>query len=191
MALTVWLLTLPAAVRFYYPLLRGSAHAPDAVKVAEWLRTPYRERTLNLSMIGGQFTSKELKHYSEVRSLRPWPPRLSAVLAVLLLVALGVHRPDRRELQRGLQRGLALCLVLFATTQIAACLDWRTVFAALHQPLFGDHSWRFGRAAYSLQLFPERFWRWLYLLIFAAPLLALGAGDLILKISLVLRPQRA
>ncbi|MFO1498475.1 MAG: hypothetical protein U1G07_08805, partial [Verrucomicrobiota bacterium] len=89
MALTVWLLTLPAAVRFYYPLLRGSAHAPDAVKVAEWLRTPYRERTLNLSMIGGQFTSKELKHYSEVRSLRPWPPRLSAVLAVLLLVALG------------------------------------------------------------------------------------------------------
>lgn len=176
LAAAVWLLTVPAVFDVYYPLVRPSADASDARALMEWLSTDYRARSLQLAVKGGTLTEKELRHYLDVRRVLRWVPRAALGAAMLAVVLMAVIKPSR-ELLRAVQwRAFGLWGALLLVCGGIACWDWKLFFAWMHQPFFGDRSWRMPRNSYSLALFPASFWRITAACVLLAPALTLLAG---------------
>ena len=158
-ALALCLLTAPAVFGWYYRSLHVSAHDRDAEAVVRWLSSTYRQRSLALAVSEGKLQPKELRHYADVREVFRYFPRLAAgfgLLSVLLLVA---GRPGWPFLAAAQWRGFLCWIALVLALGGLALWDWQLFFAWLHHPFFGDESWRLSDDAYSLQLFPMKFWR--------------------------------
>jgi uncharacterized membrane protein len=175
MAVTLWLLTSPALFSRYYPPLHISRHTRDAEAIVKWLSTSYRTRSLNLALTSGQLSSKELHHYADVRQVFRWFPRLATGFLIGLLALVTLARPVLPALARAQWRGLLVWSFFWLILGGAAWWDWNWFFARLHHPFFGDTSWRLPDAAYSLQLFPARFWRLAVTAVALGPLTVLGA----------------
>jgi integral membrane protein (TIGR01906 family) len=180
MLLAVSLLISPSCFQKYYPLLRISNHTADAQAVVDWLSTSYRQRTLSLALAEGQFSSQELQHYADVRRLFRWFPKLTVAGAVVFLVLLAAIRPSRKIVIDSQRRSMFVSLLILLTVGTLALWDWKLLFALVHRPFFGDVSWRLPNSAYSLQLFPARFWQWTLGVILIAPVA--GAGSVILVV---------
>lgn len=184
MALAAWLLTLPAAFGVHYSLLRPSAHNADAKAVVQWLRTEHRTRSLNLALRDGKLTDKELRHFQDVRQQFPWFGRTALAAAALTALLIVATRPSREAFAAVQWRALWIWAALLLFFGGTAVWDWKLFFAWMHQPFFGDRSWRMPRNSYSLVLFPASFWR------FAAAWVLLAPGFTLLAGWIALRPKR-
>lgn len=177
-ALAAWLLTLPAFFRVYYPLLRFSEQSSDAERVVRWLSGDQRQRSLNLALSGGSLTARELEHYEDVRQLFRWFPRATVGFALLTVLVIAACRPSFEALAAAQSRGLIILAALFVFLGAFAWWDWKLLFAWIHQPFFGERSWRFQKDSYSLLLFPARFWRFAIGCVLLGPGLVLGFAAL-------------
>lgn len=178
MALAAWLLTLPAFFGVYYSLLRPSAHDADATAVVQWLRTEHRTRSLNLALSDGKLTDKELRHFQDVRQQFPWFGRTALAAAALTALLIVATRPSREAFAAVQWRALWIWAALLLVLGGFAAWDWKLFFAWMHQPFFGDRSWRMPRNSYSLVLFPASFWQVTAACVLLAPGLTLLAGCL-------------
>lgn len=178
MALAAWLLTLPAAFGVYYSLLRPSAHSADARAVVQWLRTEHRTRSLNLALRDGKLTDRELRHFVDVRQQFPWFGRTALAAVILAALWIAVARPSRGAFAAAQRRALWIWAALLLVLGGLAVWDWKLFFAWMHQPFFGDRSWRMPRSSYSLVLFPASFWKFTAACVLLAPGLTLLAGCL-------------
>jgi len=180
-ALAVWLLTCPTFFRLYYPALRVSPHARDATTVVHWLSSSYRTRSLNLALQEAKMGPQELQHYSDVRSVFRWLPRVAGGLALLIALLVLGFRSLRGRLLSAHYCGLILWLICLLSVGGLAWWNWAAFFAWVHHPLFGDRSWRLPRGSYSLVLFPASFWRMMAATVLLAPALLLGLAALQLR----------
>ena len=130
-ALTVWIFTWPPVFRYYYPILQDPASLPQASAIVEWLASDHRERTLNLA-VDGKLSSAELHHYSDVRRVFRWFPRVvfgaSSLLALLLLVT----RPSLQTFQSAQIKAIVWWGTFLVLAGGLACWNWKAFFALLH-----------------------------------------------------------
>jgi Protein of unknown function (DUF1461) len=110
-------------------------------------------------------------------------PTIVFELALATVVLALAWRPPRRLLAAAQWRGLLFWAALLAGIGGLAWWDWPRFFAWVHHPFFGDRSWRLPDDAYSLVLFPTRFWRILAAAVLASPVVALGLTGLFLRLS--------
>src|SRR5689334_21588409 len=118
-----WFLTLPAVFKTYYPALQDSHRDRDAEAVVRWLSTSHRERTLNLSLVNGRFGPKELRHYSDVRRVFAWFPKLALIFGLSAGAVLFWGRPSRQFVTAAHKRAAILWLVLVVGTGAVAWWD--------------------------------------------------------------------
>lgn len=104
----------------------------------------------------------ERAHLADVRH---WLGLAWAVLALSGLGLLGSAvraspRPGRREaLAEALRAGSLLTLLLLLLLAIAAFMDFRGSFRAMHHVLFPADSWFFDDGTWLVERFPADFWR--------------------------------
>ncbi|MHC1764848.1 MAG: DUF1461 domain-containing protein [Verrucomicrobiia bacterium] len=178
MALAAWLLTLPAVFGVYYSLLRPSAHTADAKAVVQWLRTEHRTRSLSHTLRDGKLTDKELRHFSDVRQQFPWFSRTALAAAGLAALLVARTKPSHEAFASAQSKAFWIWAALLLVLGGLALWDWKLFFAWMHQPFFGDRSWRMPRSSYSLVLFPASFWQFTAACVLLAPGLTLLAGCL-------------
>ena len=183
MALGVTLLSAPSLFRVYYSWTSTSPHEQDALTIVQWLSSSHRERSLRLAVTGGTLTEKELKHYSDVRRFIQQLPALVTGWAALTAIIIAVFRPSRPFLAATAKRAFSAWLLLVLGIGMVAWLDWKTFFALIHQPLFGERSWRLPDHSYSLRLFPPKFWQITSAIVLLAPGLALLLMGLALRLA--------
>jgi uncharacterized membrane protein len=169
MASTIWLLTSPALFRWYYPRLNFSSHTHDAAAIVDWLSTDYRERTLGLATHDRKLDMQELKHYSDVRRVFQRFPELIAILAAATILSVLSSPAPRQTIRSAQAWGLLLWGGFLLCAGGLALWDWERFFALVHHPFFGDVSWRLSDDAYSLVLFPARFWGFAMTAVLLAP----------------------
>jgi integral membrane protein (TIGR01906 family) len=134
----------------------------------------------DLSFENGQpvYNARELSHMVDVKNtvtaaLNVWYGSL-IVLAVLGVWAwLGGWR---KEYKRGLGRGGWLTVILLGTIVLLVMLSFGLVFVAFHNVFFAAGTWTFEYSDTLIRLFPERFWRDIFLLVGGLTL----AGGLVL-----------
>lgn len=136
-----------------------------------WQRTSFRERSLNLALRDGQFSQKELKHYSDVRRWLQRVPLLATFLPTALAVASLTFKTSRADRLRVHKTGLIVWLIVAGLAGVIAWWNWQGVFALVHRPFFGERSWRLPNSAYSLALFPPVFWSAAFGLVLLSPAL--------------------
>ncbi|MEW6156499.1 MAG: DUF1461 domain-containing protein [Verrucomicrobiota bacterium] len=155
--LAIFLFSRPAVFSFYYRWLHEQGEFQDAQRIVDWVSG--KRPALPLPLMGGQLTPKEIRHYEDVRQLFEKVPG-AAVLAAIVGALIVYGARERRELFAAAQvRALILFSLFLMASAALAWWDWKTFFAWVHQPFFGSTSWRLGRGAYSLQLFPKAFWQ--------------------------------
>jgi hypothetical protein len=175
LSVALCLLIWPPIFDKTYRALGVSAHPRDAATVVRWLSSSDRERSLNLALTEGQAGPKELHHYSDVRRLFRWFPRLALGAAAGLALVLVSGQASRGLLAAAQWRGFWIYAGLMIVLGGLAWWDWKLFFAWLHHPFFGDTSWRLPKGSYSLQLFPTSFWRRATAGVLLAPALGFGA----------------
>jgi uncharacterized membrane protein len=174
MAVAIWLLTSPALFRLYYPVLHISPHTHDAIAVVDWLSTNSRERSLGVAMQDRRLDNRELKHFSDVRRVFGHFPKAMAVLGAIMALLLLAGRGRLATIALAQKRGLICWSLLLLIIGGFAWWDWQRFFAWVHHPFFGDVSWRLPDEAYSLVMFPARFWRLAVIAVLLTPALAFG-----------------
>jgi hypothetical protein len=175
LSVALCLLIWPPVFGGIYRAVGVSTHPRDATTVVRWLASADRERSLNLALTEGQVGPKELHHYSDVRRLFRWFPRLALGAAVGLALVLASGQASRRLLAAAQWRGFWVYAGLIMVLGGLAWWDWKLFFAWLHHPFFGDTSWRLPKGSYSLQLFPTSFWRVVTAGVLLAPTVGFGA----------------
>jgi hypothetical protein len=170
-----WLLAQPILFGGYYPILSGAPYRNDATRLVRWLHSSEPESALESGFRHGRLRAKEVKHYADVRKLfqRLKLSLLMTTLGAAAVMAIG--RPSVAFLGQVQARALALLLLATAFGSLLAWWDWKTFFAWIHYPLFGESSWRLGRSAFSLALFPADFWRNTGLFLMSVPLIGVVA----------------
>jgi hypothetical protein len=169
MLLSAWLLFRPSLLAIYYPRLVSQQQSQDAVAITQWLTQDRPATDLNPSLHHGSLQPKEIKHFEDVRHrLQQGLPVLLGTF-VLLAAVLVLFRPSLHWLAQAQTRCAILAMIVSCFAIILACWDWRAFFAFVHQPLFGPTSWRMPSRAYSLQLFPPRFWQIMGMVLAFAP----------------------
>lgn len=111
------------------------------------------------------YNQRELKHMLDVKiaiqnTLRAW----LGSLAGLVLLALWAWRGGwLDEYQRGLSRGglLTFGIILLIVTFVV--LSFNVLFVAFHNIFFQPGTWMFEWSDTLIRLFPERFWRDIFL----------------------------
>lgn len=176
MALAAWILTLPSVFGAYYPLLGFSSHSRDAQAVVDWLQTDQRQWYLHAAVTGGELTPKELGHFADVRRVFRDLPKVALWLGALAVAMTAAGRLSGTAFSVAQVRGLVVWLALVVCLGGLAYWDWKLLFAWVHRPLFGEHSWRFADSAYSLQLFPQSFWRFTAVAVLLTPAAVLAGA---------------
>jgi uncharacterized membrane protein len=168
---SLWLLTAPAVFQVYYPVVQNRADLSDASVIVQWLSSDHRERSLNLEL-NGKLVPAELRHYSDVRRVFRWFRPLTVGVALTFAMTLLLVPPSLKALAACQWRGLIFWSGLLLAIGGLAWWDWNHFFALVHHPFFGDQSWRLPHQAYSLRLFPARFWQIVAGAVLLLPLLA-------------------
>lgn len=155
----IWLCFRPGLFDWYYPVLVSRDHAGDAGLIVRWLDSREPGVWLNSHLKKGALRPKEIAHFEDVRRVL----RRGRILMACSWVALGVlglvAQMKSKEIRAAQERVFILTGAILGLGLFFALWDWRVLFAWLHQPFFGPTSWRMPRAAYSLALYPERFWQ--------------------------------
>jgi integral membrane protein (TIGR01906 family) len=107
------------------------------------------------------FNQRELQHFVDVkivltRALNVW------IASLLLLVALGFfagreHWSD--EYRDGLRRGAWLTVIAIVGILLFVGLAFNVLFVAFHNVFFDPGTWTFNWSDTFIRLFPQRFWR--------------------------------
>jgi integral membrane protein (TIGR01906 family) len=107
------------------------------------------------------FTSREIRHMSNVRTLlgRLYTLQLVAAAAIAAL-ALGLaFRPTRKLLvPRALRLGAILTLAIAALVGFLSLVYWPAFSTPFHLVFFGESSWRFNDTDTLRRLYPDQFW---------------------------------
>ena len=169
----VRLLLTPAFLRFEYSLPnfppdRYGFSQPERLYWAQFA-VDYLLNSADISYLGdlhfanGQplYNERELSHMVDVKvtvkaALRVW------IAALLLLVGLGVGArwAGWWEIYLiGLRRGSWLTLIALATIILLVLLSFNMLFVAFHNVFFKPGTWTFLYSDTLIRLFPERFWR--------------------------------
>jgi integral membrane protein (TIGR01906 family) len=69
----------------------------------------------------------------------------------------------RKEFKQGLGRGGWLTVILLGTILVLVMLSFGVVFVAFHNVFFAAGTWTFEYSDTLIRLFPERFWRDIFL----------------------------
>jgi len=130
----------------------------------------------DLSFASGEslYNERELGHMLDVKNvvqaaLKVWYATL------ILLAGLGAWAwfgGWRREYGRGLGRGGWLTVILFGTILVLVILSFGFVFVAFHNVFFAAGTWTFNYSDTLIRLFPERFWRDIFIAVGGLTMLA-------------------
>lgn len=107
------------------------------------------------------YNARELRHMVDVKvalggALAVW--RLS--LAAMLILFVWAWRGRWLDLYwRGLRRGGWLTLLIVIAVLLAVALSFGVFFVAFHNVFFAPGTWMFAYEDTLIRLFPERFWR--------------------------------
>ena len=107
------------------------------------------------------FTSREIRHMSDVRTLldRLYTLQIAAAVVIAALAVGLAFRPTRRSLvPRALRLGALLTLGLAALVGVLAVVYWPAFSTPFHLAFFGGSSWRFDDTDTLRRLYPDRFW---------------------------------
>lgn len=106
------------------------------------------------------FTRRAVVHLDDVRAVfaavRWSGVAFGLVFAVWLIVRL--MQRQHSLVAFACRCASATIFALFALALIGAALDFDTLFAYFHKPLFAEGTWLFPADELLVQLFPERFW---------------------------------
>jgi integral membrane protein (TIGR01906 family) len=127
------------------------------------------------------YNERELSHMLDVKNttriaLSVW------YLSLAALVVLGVwawRAGWLAEYRRGLSRGGFLTVILLGAVVLFVLLSFRVIFVAFHQVFFQAGTWMFEFSDSLIRMFPEQFWRDIFLYVGGLSLvagLALGIG---------------
>jgi integral membrane protein (TIGR01906 family) len=123
----------------------------------------------DLRLENGQpvYNARELSHMVDVKNtvktaLNVW------YVSLILLAALGLWAwlgGWRKEYKRALGRGGWLTVILLGAILLLVMLSFGLVFVAFHNVFFAAGTWTFEFSDTLIRLFPERFWRDIFLLV--------------------------
>ncbi len=107
------------------------------------------------------YNERELRHYEDAKrvlkqALALWIGALAALIALGIWGWLGGWWELFR---RGLRRGAWLTLILIALVLVLVLVAFQGFFVAFHEALFPAGTWTFEWSDTFIRLFPERFWR--------------------------------
>ena len=135
------------------------------------------------------FDAAAVSHLADVRGVISAARLVTAVLAVLLAVWLGVSlsRGRKRHVGQALLAGAIWGVVLVVAAGLAGTLDFDALFTAFHGLFFAEGTWMFASDSLLIQTFPEQFWAsaagvWAGLILLCSAGLAAG-GWLLLSSS--------
>ena len=133
------------------------------------------------------YNERELKHMLDVKitvqgALRVWWLSLAALLGLGLWAWFGRWFDAYR---RGLSRGGWLTAILVAGMLAFVVLSFGVIFVAFHNVFFAPGTWVFYYSDTLIRLFPERFWRDIFIYVGA---ISAGLG---LAIGYLARPKPA
>ncbi len=111
------------------------------------------------------YNERELQHMIDVKNvvkaaLTVW------YLSLVALLGLGIWARFSgwgREYRAGVGRGGWLTLILLGTILVLVLLSFGVVFVAFHNVFFAPGTWTFNFSDTLIRLFPERFWRDIFL----------------------------
>ncbi|OGO13906.1 MAG: hypothetical protein A2Y93_13800 [Chloroflexi bacterium RBG_13_68_17] len=118
------------------------------------------------------YNERELRHMDDVKRLTQAALRLwAACLATVLLLLVGLWwRGRRQDALRGLSGGGRLTLGGMVLLGAGLVFTFSTVFVGFHRLFFEGDTWLFYYSDTLIRLFPERFWRDVFLLLAGATL---------------------
>lgn len=107
------------------------------------------------------FNARELEHFVDVkivltRALNVW------LGSLVLLVALAFLAGRERwidEYRDGLRRGAWLTIIALVSILLFVALAFNIIFVAFHNVFFAPGTWTFNWSDTFIRLFPQRFWR--------------------------------
>ena len=121
----------------------------------------------DLRFANGQavYNERELKHMVDVKNtvkaaLNVW------LICLALLIGLGIWAwfgKWRKQYLHGLGRGGWLTVILLGTILVLVALSFGYVFVTFHNVFFQPGTWMFEYSDTLIRLFPERFWRDIFL----------------------------
>lgn len=122
------------------------------------------------------YNARELEHMVDVKNLVVltlwvWRIALIGLLALALWARFGGWLP---HFLRALARGGRLTTLLTGVIGLSAALAFGVIFVAFHQIFFSEGTWSFYWTDTLIRLYPERFWRDIFLIVALLPA-ALGA----------------
>jgi integral membrane protein (TIGR01906 family) len=111
------------------------------------------------------YNQRELEHMLDVKNvvkaaLKIWIVSLILLLAFGIWARLGSWWPAYK---RGLRRGGWLTVFLLGTIMVFVVISFGFVFVAFHNVFFAAGTWTFNFSDTLIRLFPERFWRDIFL----------------------------
>jgi len=132
------------------------------------------------------YNERELRHMVDVKSvvkttLNVWLASLALLIALGIWAWLG-HWWD--HYQHGLGRGGWLTVILVATVLVFVIFGFGVFFVFFHNIFFQSGTWMFEWSDTLIRLFPERFWRDIFILVGA---LSVGGG---LALAFLARPSK-
>jgi integral membrane protein (TIGR01906 family) len=113
------------------------------------------------------YNDRELQHMIDVKevtqgALRFW---YFSIAAVLLLGVWGRYGGWWRDYLNGLARGGWLTVLLVGLILLSVILAFGIFFVAFHQVFFDPGTWTFLPSDTLIRLFPERFWRDIFIVV--------------------------
>jgi len=107
------------------------------------------------------YNERELHHMVDVKvaiqiALLIW---LISIIALIFLVIISRRSDLRPDLKKGLSRGGWLTVVLIGGLIVVVLLSFGVFFVAFHNVFFEPGTWMFNFSDTLIRLFPERFWR--------------------------------
>lgn len=111
------------------------------------------------------FNERELSHFLDVKvilgaTLTVWRLALLGLVLLALWAWRGGWMDDYRL---GLARGGWLTVLLIGSIIVFVVLSFRVLFVAFHNVFFAPGTWTFSYSDTFIRLFPERFWRDIFL----------------------------
>lgn len=128
------------------------------------------------------FNDRELEHMIDVKlvtqgALRVWYLSVAALLGLGLWAWYGGWLEDYR---RGLRRGGWLTVILLGLVLLLVVAAFGIFFVFFHEVFFDPGTWTFWPSDTLIRLFPERFWRDIFLTV---ALLTMGLGVLTAQLA--------
>jgi integral membrane protein (TIGR01906 family) len=134
------------------------------------------------------FNDRELEHMLDVKvvtqgALRVWYLSLAGLFSLGIWAWFGGWLPDYR---RGLRRGGWLTVALLGLVLLFVIAAFGIFFVFFHEVFFDPGTWTFWPSDTLIRLFPERFWRDIFV---AVGIIAIGLGVLVARLAPSLKQQ--